>query len=118
MDITFKGLIGQSVVIYLDDIIVYSKKRAYHPKHLKHIFERCKKYNISLNPKKRIFVFSEGILLGHVISKDGIYVDLEITKTIIQIPPPHSKISMQSFFGKINFMKRFIPYFFEIVKPL
>jgi hypothetical protein len=39
MDISFKGLIGQSVVVFLDDVIVYSNKREYHLKYLKHIFE-------------------------------------------------------------------------------
>jgi hypothetical protein len=77
MDIDFKGLIGQSVVVYIDDVMVYSKKRTNHPHHLKQIFERCKKYGISLNPKKSVFVVSEGKLLGNIISKDGIYVDLE-----------------------------------------
>jgi hypothetical protein len=57
MDIDFKALIGQSVVVYLDDVMVYSKKKEYHPKHLKQIFEQCKKYGISLNPKKTIFLF-------------------------------------------------------------
>jgi hypothetical protein len=71
-----------------------------------------------LNPKKTIFVVSEGILLGHVISKDGILVDPERTKSIMQIPPPHSKKSMQYFFGKINFVRRFIPDFTEIAKLL
>jgi hypothetical protein len=70
MDISFKGLIGQRMVVYLDDVIIYSKKRANHPHHLKKIFERCKKYGISLNPKKSVFVVLEGKLLGHIISKD------------------------------------------------
>jgi hypothetical protein len=118
MDISFKGLIGQSMVVYLDDITVYSKKREDHPKHLRQIFERCRKYGISLNPKKTIFIVSEGILLGHIISKDGISVDPERTKSILQIAPPHSKRSMQSFFDRINFVRRFVPYFAEIVKPL
>jgi hypothetical protein len=58
MDIAFKGLIGHSMVMYLDHVIFYSKQRVSHPKHLKHIFERCRKYGISLNPKKSIFAFS------------------------------------------------------------
>jgi hypothetical protein len=58
MDIVFKGLIGQSVVIYLDDVMVYSKKRVDRPHHLKKIFERCRKYGISLNPKQSIFFVS------------------------------------------------------------
>jgi len=63
-----------------------------------------------------VFVVSEGILLGHVISKDGILMDLERKKAIIQIPLPHSEKSMQSFLGKINFMRTFVPYFAEIAK--
>jgi hypothetical protein len=57
-------------------------------------------------------------LLGHVISKDEILVDPERTKAILQIPPPHNKKSMQSFFGRINFVRIFVPDFAEIVKPL
>jgi hypothetical protein len=53
MDIVFKGLIGHSVVIYLDDVTVYSKKRVDHPQHMKYIFERFMEYGISLNPKKK-----------------------------------------------------------------
>ena len=52
MDIAFRGLINSSVVIYLDEITVYSKHRSNHVNHLRHIFERCRKYGISLNPKK------------------------------------------------------------------
>jgi hypothetical protein len=69
MDFYFKGLIIQRMVFYLDDVIFYSKERGYHPKHLKQIFERCRKYGISLNPKKIVFFFSKGILLVHVVSK-------------------------------------------------
>jgi hypothetical protein len=105
-------------VVYLDDIIDYSKIREDHPKHLRHIFERCIKYGISLNPKKTIFTVSEGILLGHLISKDDISVDPERTKSILQIAPPQNKRSMQSFFSVINFVRRFVPDFAEIVKPL
>jgi len=55
MDIAFRGLINNSIVIYLDDITVYSKYRNNHISHLKQIFERCEKFNISLNPKKILF---------------------------------------------------------------
>lgn len=64
MDITFKELVNKSVVIYLDDIIVYSKKRNNHLRDLKQIFQRCQRYGISLNPKKSFFALSEGKLLG------------------------------------------------------
>ena len=71
MDIAFRGLIGKFVVIYLDDITVFSKNRADHLTHLRRVFERCRKYGISLNPKKSIFSVTEGKLLGFVVSKQG-----------------------------------------------
>ena len=71
MDIAFQGLIGHSVAIYLDDIIVFSKKREEHMFHLKQIFYRCRKYGISLNPKKCIITVLEGNMLGYIIYKKG-----------------------------------------------
>jgi hypothetical protein len=118
MDIAFKGLINRSVVVYLDDITVFSKKRANHLHDLKQIFERCKRYGISLNPKKSFFALNEGKLLGFIVSKDGIYIDPDRIKEISDIPLPHNKKSMQSFLGQINFVKRFVPDFSHIVLPL
>ena len=71
-----------------------------------------------MNPKKSIFAVTEGKLLGFVVSKQGINIDPERTQTIAQISMPHSKKTMQSFLGKINFVSRFIPGFTEIVRPL
>ena len=69
MDVAFWGLINKCVVVYLDDVSVYSKNREEHIQHLTHIFERCRKYGIYLNPKKTIFGVKEGKLLGHIISQ-------------------------------------------------
>ena len=104
MDIYFHSIIGRSVLLYLNDIIIFSKKRKEHTFHLKQIFERCRKYGISLNPKKCVFAVTEGKLLGHVVSKKGISIDLERIKAIEQIPLPHNKKGMQSFMGTINFV--------------
>ena len=65
------------VVVYLDDVTVFSKRREDHAFHLKLIFHRCRKHGISLNPKKSIFAVLEGKLLGHIISKKGISIDQE-----------------------------------------
>jgi hypothetical protein len=60
MDIAFRGLIEDCVVVYLDDVIVFSKDKKYHIAHLRRVFNRCRKYGISLNPKKYVFVVDEG----------------------------------------------------------
>ena len=118
MDIAFRGLINHSVVVYLDDITVYSKHHPNHLNHLRKVFERCRKFGVSLNPKKTIFAVSEGILLGCVVSKHGIMIDPERNQAISKITYPSSKKAMQTFLGKINFVRRFIPSFSEIIRPL
>jgi hypothetical protein len=70
MDVVFRGLINKCVVVYLDDVTFYSKNREYHIQHLTQIFERCRKYDISLNPKKTLFGVEEGKLLGHIIYQE------------------------------------------------
>ena len=87
-------------------------------KHLKKIFDRWRKFGISLNQKKSTFGIDEGKLLGHIVSKDGIRIDPEWVQTINAIPPPHDISSLQSFFGKINCVRRFIPNLAELAKPL
>ena len=67
MDIAFADEIGQFIVIYLDDITVYSKNDEEHFLHLRRVFEKCRSFGISLNPKKTIFGLEEGKLLGHIL---------------------------------------------------
>jgi hypothetical protein len=68
MDHAFKDLIGRFMVDYQDDLTVHSRIREEHINHLRQVFERCKLYEISLNPKKCLFVVFEGKLLGYIIS--------------------------------------------------
>ena len=63
------------VVVYLDDLTVFSGLDDEHLYHLRVVFQRCRKFRISLNPKKCLFAMDEGKLLGHIISKDGIHID-------------------------------------------
>eukprot|EP00253_Pinus_taeda_P017021 PITA_17021 len=118
MDVAFKGLINKIIVVYLDDITVFSKKRSNHLHDLNQIFKRYRRYGISLNPKKSFFSPNQGKLLGFIVSKDGIYIDPDRIKEIYEIPFPHNKKSMQSFLGQINFVKRFVPDFSHIILPL
>jgi hypothetical protein len=118
MDIEFMGLINKCVVAYLDEVTVYSNNREDHIQHLTQIFKRCRKYGISLNPKKTIFDVEEDKLLGNIISQEIIRIDPERIRAIAQLPLPHNKKNMQYFFGKINFVRKFTSDFNETIKPL
>ena len=86
--------------------------------HLKQVFLKCRKYGISLNPKKSLFGLEERKLLGHFISKDGIRIDTARIEAILQIPHPKNIKELQAFIGKINFLRRFISSLAELVRLL
>jgi hypothetical protein len=116
MDHAFSGLIGKFMVDYQYDLTVHSKKRGDHIHHLRIFFEICRLYGVSLNPKKFLFAVTQGKLLGHIVCKEGI--DMERVKVINELNPPTSKKGVQSFFGKINFVRRFVHDYATIVKPI
>ena len=75
MDLDFVGLKDKFVLIYLDDLTIYSHSHHDHLKHLRKVFLKWKRYGISLNPKKSQFALSEGKLLGHIVSAEGVKID-------------------------------------------
>eukprot|EP00253_Pinus_taeda_P025344 PITA_25344 len=118
MDIAFAKEIHDFLFVYLDDLTPFSKSNQEHLKHLRQIFITCRKYGISLNPKKSLFSLEEGKLLGHTISKYGIRIDPERIQAILQIPYPRNIKELQVFLGKINFLRRFIPNLAELIRLL
>jgi hypothetical protein len=116
MDIAFYDEKCKFIVIYLDDITVFSDYDDQHIKHLRRVFQKCRKFGISLNPNKSNFGMKEGKLLGHIISKEGINIDPSRVEEILKIDKPKSKKEVESFLGKVNFLRRFIPNLAEIIK--
>ena len=118
MDIAFVGERDRFVVIYLDDITIFSRSNEDHLVHLKQIFSKCRKYGLSLNPKNFFFVVEEGKLLGHIVSEKGICIDPSRVEAIQTINLRRNKKELQSFLGKINFLRWFVPNFVELVKHI
>ena len=106
------------LVIYLDDLTAFSRSDQEHLEHLRQVFTICRKYGISLNPKKSLFCLEEGKLLGHIISKEGIRIDPDRIQAILQVPHPRNIKELQAFLGKINFLRRFIPNLAELIRLL
>ena len=91
MDIAFANERDKFVVIYMDDITIYSRWDKDHIRHLESVLIKCRKYGISLNPRKSNFALEEGKLLGHIISKEGIRIDPDKVKGILRVEEPRSK---------------------------
>jgi SNF2 family DNA or RNA helicase len=111
MVIAFVGEKEKFIVIYLDDLTIFSKSNDDHLKHLRKTFVKCKKYGLLLNPKKSHFVVQEGKLHGHIVSKEGVKIDPQHVEEIKVINLQRNKQEIQSFLGKIIFLRRFIPNF-------
>lgn len=118
MDIAFAKEIHDFLVVYQDDITVFSKSDSEHLDHLRKVFIQCRKFGISLNPKKTLFGLEEGKLLGHIISKDGIRIDPARIEAIFTFSHPRNVKELKSFLGKINFLRRFISTLAELLREL
>nr|KYP59556.1 Transposon Ty3-I Gag-Pol polyprotein [Cajanus cajan] len=108
MNLIFHDLIGKFVQVYIDDIIVGSKRKKEHLCHLRLSFERMRKHGLKMNPLKCAFGVTAGEFLGFVIHQKGIEVDRNKTKAIMETRPPSKKKELQSLLGKVNFLRRFI----------
>jgi hypothetical protein len=82
MDIAFIGEKNKFVVIYLDDITVFSQFDKEHYDHLKKVFLKCRKFGLSLNPKKSLFSMKEGKLFRHIMSAEGVRIDSSRVESI------------------------------------
>lgn len=91
MDIAFVGEKYKFVLIYPDDIIVFSHSHEEHLQHLRKTFLKCRSYGISLNPKKSNFALKEGKLLGHIVSTDGVKIDPKRVEAIHKLSLPIKK---------------------------
>jgi hypothetical protein len=97
---------------------VFSTTDKEHCHHLRKVFQKCRKFGLSLNPKKSLFVMKEGKLLGHIVSAKGVNIDPSRVESIQTLALPRSKKEAQYFLGKINFLRRFVSNFVELVKDI
>jgi len=77
MDIAFVGEKDIFIFIYLDDMIVLSMKNEEHVEHLNNFFVKCRNLSLSLNLRKSYVAMTKGNYFGHIVSKEGVKIDLE-----------------------------------------
>ena len=92
------------IEVYLYDLTAHSHLKVRHPYHLQLVFERCRHYQVRLNPHKCIFCMAVGHLLGFIVSKEGIRVDPLKVEAIIQLSPPCNIQHLQCLQGMVNFL--------------
>lgn len=117
-DTVFHGLKWKDVLIYLDDIIIFSKTFDEHIIKLRHVFQRLQSANLKLKPSKCSFLAKEVKILGFLVSEKGVKTDPDKIAAIEKFPPPKKIKDVQSFLGTCNFYRKFIKNYSMIAKPL
>ena len=118
MNHVLRAFIGRFVVVYFDDILVYSKTHEEHVEHLKSVLDVLRKEKLFANLKKCIFCTDKLVFLGFVVSAQGIQVDEEKIRAIQEWPSPTSIGEVRSFHGLASFYRRFVPQFSSIAAPM
>ncbi|BFG15397.1 hypothetical protein CerSpe_016710 [Prunus speciosa] len=118
MNLIFHDLIGRTVEVYIDDVVVKSPSKADHMEHLWQTFDRMRAHGLKMNPKKCAFGVTAGNFLGFLVHQRGIEVDKNKATAIMAAPPPRTKKELQSFLDKVNFLRRFISNLAGKIRPL
>ncbi|TIA84742.1 hypothetical protein E3P99_04121 [Wallemia hederae] len=98
-------------VVYLDDIMIYSKSREDHLHHLKLVFDKLKANQLYVKLKKCEFMQQEVEYLGHIVGNNKITPDTSKTKAIQEWEQPKNNVDVMSFMGLANFYRKFVPNF-------
>jgi hypothetical protein len=118
MNSVFMQELDKFVVVFIDDILIYSKNPEDHAKHLHVVLQRLRDHHLYVKFSKCEFWLDTVKFLGHTISSDGISVDPSKVQEVMDWKPPTSVHQIRSFLGLAGYYRRFILDFSRIAKPM
>uniref|UniRef100_A0A2N9GE28 Reverse transcriptase domain-containing protein n=1 Tax=Fagus sylvatica TaxID=28930 RepID=A0A2N9GE28_FAGSY len=118
MNHALRAFLGRFVVVYFDDILVYSKSLDEHIEHLHCVLPVLRKEKLYANLKTCSFCLDKVVFLGYLVSGKGLAVDEEKVKAIKEWPTPKSITEVRSFHGLASFYRRFVKDFSTLAAPL
>jgi hypothetical protein len=117
MNSVFMEELDKFLVVFIDDILVFSKSRKEHEEHLRIVLQRLRNHQLYAKFSKCEFWFTEVQFLGHKVSSEGISVDPSKVREVLDWKPPRTVHQVRSFLGLAGYYRRFIPNFSKIAKP-
>ena len=118
MNEIFRDMIDLGVVIYLNNILIYSENEQDHIALVKRVLERLQEHQLAIAPDKCEWHRSRVNFLGYIISPEGVGMDQEKIRTVVEWEAPDSVKGVQSFLGFANFYRRFIEGYSKLTRPL
>jgi hypothetical protein len=114
----FMEYLDKFVMVFIDDILIFSKTEEEHEKHLRMVLEKLRSNQLYAKLSKCEFWLTEVTFLRHVISAGGISVDPSKVKDVLNRMPPMNASEVRSFLGLAGYYRRFIKDFYKIAKPM
>ena len=118
MNSVFMPKLDKFVVVFIDDILIYSRNEEAHANHLRVVLQRLRDHRLYAKFSKCEFWLDSVKFLGHTISNEGISVDPSKVHEVMDWKPPTSVHQIRSFLGFAGYYRRFIPDFSRIAKPV
>ena len=113
-----RSFLDKFVIVFIDDLLIYSKSKEEHSQHLRQVLETLRTEKLYAKFSKCEFWIRKVDFLGHVVSKDGIHVDPSKIKAIENWSAPRTPTEIRQFLGLAGYYRRFIQNFSKIAKPL
>ncbi|WVZ49842.1 hypothetical protein U9M48_001168, partial [Paspalum notatum var. saurae] len=118
MNSVFINELDKFVVVFIDDILVYSKNEKEHEEHLRIVLSRLREHKLYAKFCKCAFWLKEVAFLGHILSAKGVAVDPSKVEDVLNWKQPQTVTEIRSFLGLAGYYRRFIKDFSKIAKPM
>ncbi|WVZ94154.1 hypothetical protein U9M48_040084 [Paspalum notatum var. saurae] len=118
MNSVFMDYLDKFVIIFIDDILVYSKTEAEHEEHLRLVLQRLREHRLYAKLSKCEFWIDEVPFLGHIVSKGGIAVDPRKVSAVVNWEIPRTPREIRGFLGLAGYYRRYIENFSKVAKPM